>query len=66
MSPSRKQSKPNPSKEQSVTSSKDSIEQGSTTSNDVEHAAASDKQVNTQVFSLPVGVVKLTCGLAQT
>ncbi|RAL68394.1 hypothetical protein DID88_007125 [Monilinia fructigena] len=45
MSPSRKQSKPNPSKEQSVTSSKDSIEQGSTTSNDVEHAAASDKQL---------------------
>ncbi|KAB8296131.1 hypothetical protein EYC80_008924 [Monilinia laxa] len=45
MSPSRKQSKPNPSKEQSVTSSKDNIEQGSTTSNDVEHAAASDKQL---------------------
>ncbi|KAA8567942.1 hypothetical protein EYC84_008378 [Monilinia fructicola] len=45
MPPSRKQPKPNPSKEQSATSSKDNIEQGPNTPNNVEHAATSDKQL---------------------
>ncbi|QSZ37276.1 hypothetical protein DSL72_009370 [Monilinia vaccinii-corymbosi] len=45
MLPSRKKSKLNPCKEKSATSSKDKAQQGPTTPNAVEHAAASNEQL---------------------